>query len=117
MAFELKELKKYNCIFIKATGDITSDVCEEFEEMVKKAVEIGSKYYIYDLKDSDFICSEGIGIIAYNIKNTVDLESKIIILNLSENNKRLFEITNMNELVDVLKSTKELEEKYNIKVD
>lgn len=100
-------IEKENISIVKITGEI--DISNAFD--VKKFIHEnilnkGEKYCILDFKNLSYIDSSGLGIIV-GLHKTFKLQGgEIVLVNLNENIRKLFELTNLDRILNV-KSTVE----------
>jgi len=96
-------------IVLKLNDNINSQTIEEFEETLKKYVKDGILKIVIDLKDIEFISSQGLGVLVINYKPLAEKDGFIALLNLNDSIKRVMEITRLDKVISVAKSLDEIE--------
>jgi len=109
MALFTEVKKGEDSIVLKLNDNINSQTIEEFEETLKGYVKSGILKIVIDLKDIEFISSQGLGVLVINYKPLAEKEGFIALLNLNDSIKRVMEITRLDKVITVAKSLKEIE--------
>ncbi|PLX15656.1 MAG: hypothetical protein C0601_12440 [Candidatus Muiribacterium halophilum] len=109
MALFTEVKKGEDSIVLKLNDNINSQTIEELEETLKGYVKSGILKIVIDLKDIEFISSQGLGVLVINYKPLAEKEGFIALLNLNDSIKRVMEITRLDKVITVAKSLKEIE--------
>ena len=87
---------------LKVDGEVifenSNRVKEEAKEIIK---EIEAKKLIVDLSSTSYLDSSGIGVILSLFKFMRDNDGKLLIANPNEKVKRVFEVTKLNQILDI----------------
>ena len=85
---------------VKLVGDLDVYSEEDFKSFIDEKIKV-DKDVIFDLKDLDYLDSTGLGMfmIVYNMLKENGKSVKIV--NVKENIKKLFEITDLSALFDM----------------
>ena len=109
MALFTEVKKGDDSIVLKLNDNINSQTIEEFEETLKQYVKDGILKIVIDLKDIEFISSQGLGVLVINYKPLAEKDGFIALLNLNDSIKRVMEITRLDKVISVAKSLDEIE--------
>ena len=108
MALDIRVRLKKNSIMVKVTGRIIGMDDEKFAKKLESACAKTDKV-ILDLSETDFLDSHGLGTIVYYFHNMQKQRRDFIILNANPNPngyvKRLFELTNLDKILNIVDST------------
>jgi anti-sigma B factor antagonist len=93
---------------VKIKGEMTFFFLEDLNNYIKEQTGKNSCYkFIFDLTDTTWIDSIGLGLIASAVKIALINDSKAAILNPRENIISLFRISSLIELVDIFQTKEE----------
>jgi anti-anti-sigma factor len=108
MALDIRVRLKRNSIIIKVTGRIIGMDDEKFAKKLESTCAKTDRV-ILDLSETDFLDSHGLGTIVYYFHNMQKRRGDFIILNANPNPngyvKRLFELTNLDKILNIVDST------------
>ncbi|MBN2851235.1 MAG: STAS domain-containing protein [Clostridia bacterium] len=83
-------------------GEIDVSNCNEFKENLYQVVDSTEGDMVLNFKELKYIDSAGLGILVGTYKRLKELERKLSIYDCSDNIKKLFYITRLNTLIDVM---------------
>jgi anti-anti-sigma factor len=111
MALDIKVRGKKKATVIKVVGRVIGVDAERFAKKLEAVYE-KSGTLIVDLSETDFLDSHGLGTIVYYFHTLQKEKRDFVILNMNPNPnayvKRLFELTNLDKILKVVDSDKNL---------
>ena len=79
--------------------DIVTENVEEFDAIIRGIIENSKYKIILNLKNVNFMCSSGLGVIVAGFKSTRENDGDIKITFMNDRIRRLFEITRLNKVI------------------
>ena len=87
---------------LKVDGEVIFENSNRVKEKAKEIIkEIEAKKLIVDLSSTSYLDSSGIGVILSLFKFMRDNDGKLLIANPNEKVKRVFEVTKLNQILDI----------------
>ncbi|MCE7794151.1 STAS domain-containing protein [Salipaludibacillus sp. CUR1] len=83
------------------SGEVDVYTASKLKETLTPLAEQGDKNLIVDLSGVDYIDSTGLGIFIGALKTTEKNGNTLMLTGLNERVRRLFEITGLNEVIDI----------------
>ncbi|BDU49976.1 STAS domain-containing protein [Haliovirga abyssi] len=93
--------EKGDILFIKLTDSIVINNIELFEREVYSILSDKKFNIIVDISKSEFIISQGLGILIKLNKKCKDNGGKIVIMNPNDRLKRILKVVHMDKIIDV----------------
>jgi anti-anti-sigma factor len=110
-----KELRLSNMLpvvkVLKPSGIIDENKINELRQEIKELVEQTINWILIDFKKVTFMDSAGLGGLVLILKTVRSAEGRLFIMEINEQIKMLFELTNMDQVFEIVSSKKELGEK------
>lgn len=88
-------------IMVYVSGEIDIYTAPDLKEKLLPLTEEKGKVVAVDLNGVNYMDSTGIGVFISALKSTKENESKLKLVNLHERVLRLFEITGLDEIIDI----------------
>jgi anti-sigma B factor antagonist len=112
---EAFSIKVENCNFdkaviIKPTGSIDSTTTDVVEKQLFKLINNGTKYIITDFSEVTFISSSGVGTLLASMSFLRENNGDLMVMNVSERVKDIFDILNINDYFITIESVNQLGE-------
>ncbi|MBU9723805.1 MULTISPECIES: STAS domain-containing protein [Bacillaceae] len=105
LKIDLQEGKKESVLYLD--GEVDVYTAPNLKESLYPLAEESGKKVIVDLKNVNYIDSTGLGIFIGALKATDKSNSKLVIRGVDARVKRLFEITGLNEVMDIVSDQRE----------
>ena len=86
---------------VSLSGEVDVYTASKLKETLNPLAEQDGQSLIVDLSNIDYIDSTGLGIFIGTLKITEKSNSELKLTGLNERVKRLFEITGLNEVIDI----------------
>lgn len=93
-------VKKEDVYYVEGEIDVSN--CNDFKENLYKVVDTTEGDMVLNFRELKYIDSAGLGILVGTYKRLKELERKLSIDECSDNIKKLFYITRLNTLIDVM---------------
>jgi anti-sigma B factor antagonist len=94
--------EKSNCVILKLNGNlIEGPSSAEFNNIIKRYIEVNQKNIVVDFGDIKFINSTGLSILFRGYLAIENVGGKFKIVNLNSKLKNLLSITKLNTLFDI----------------
>lgn len=92
MEISVEELEN-NTSVIKLVGDIDVYTSSDLKDAINSQIDFGAKRIIIDMEDVYYIDSSGIGVFVFTIGSFKRVNGKIGIVKITENVRKVFELT------------------------
>lgn len=112
--FNLKSVqtnKGVEYIVIEMPRELPSDSISEFEKEIISLIQKDQNNIIIDLSNTTYICSRGVGIIAYALGKARKKNGDIKLLNLMKFVQKLFEVIQLDQIFEIYKDIEEIKAK------
>lgn len=103
---KLKHEKKEGINLIRIEGEVIFQNSNRIKERAKDIIkENNIEYLIVDLTATSYLDSSGIGVILSLYKFMRDRNGRLLITNPNDKVKRVFEVTKLNQILDIYSDT------------
>lgn len=102
---QLQEEQQKNIVFL--SGEVDVYTASKLKESLTPLAEQENKELVVDLSNINYIDSTGLGIFIGALKATEKSNSTLKLTGLNERVKKLFEITGLNEVIDIQADARE----------
>ena len=96
---KIEKIEKGNCITIFLEGRLDTNTAPELEKEVDSLY--GVNTLIFDLEKLEYMSSAGLRIILSLQKKMMNMQGKMIIKNVRENIKEVFDITGFSDILTI----------------
>lgn len=107
MNLEIKHIEKEGQQFLFLNGEIDVYTSVELKEILLPLTDVAGNEVIVDLTQVSYIDSTGLGIFIGALKSTHKYNSSLKLMGMIERVRRLFQITGLDEVIDIEESTRE----------
>ncbi|QKS70196.1 STAS domain-containing protein [Paenalkalicoccus suaedae] len=101
MNLEINVTESENQNLAQVSGEVDVYTASKLKETLHPLAEQPNKHLIVDLSDVNYIDSTGLGIFIGTLKSTEKSGSTLTLTGLNERVRRLFEITGLNEVIEI----------------
>ena len=99
---------------IDAGRELSLRSCDDFKQVVRDKVNEGERQFVIDFAGTEFIDSAGLGALISVSKLVNSREGSIRLMRLNDEMKRLFELTKLDTLFDVVGSQSPAEQELEL---
>ena len=110
MDISIEELEN-NTSVIKLVGDIDVYSSTDVKDAINSQIDFGAKRIIIDMEDVYYIDSSGIGVFVFEIGSFKRVNGKIGIVKITENVRKVFELTKIISFFPIFMTVSEALEK------
>ncbi len=100
MEINIKELENNICI-INIDGEIDIHTSSDLKDELMNHIDLGVKYIVMNLGQVSYIDSSGIGVFISTLATLKKLGGKILIINITEAVKKVFELTKLTNFFQI----------------
>ena len=110
MEISIEELEN-NTSVIKLVGDIDVYTSSDLKDAINSQIDFGAKRIIIDMEDVYYIDSSGIGVFVFEMGHFKKVNGKIGIVKITENVRKVFELTKIISFFPIFNTVSEALEK------
>lgn len=96
--------KENNCCIIALNGDLDASSAILLDNELKKALEGMEKKILVDCEQLNYISSAGLGVFMSYLQEIEEKKASLVIYNLSDKVKKVFEILGLDDLLKITKN-------------
>ena len=101
---EIYSKKVGDITVLTINGDIDASIVNQLRSLLNKSIDIGDKKIIIDFDKVSYIDSGGVGLLI-SIKAKIEsVKGLLILVNVKDNNRKVFELTNLLNFFIILDS-------------
>ncbi|MEJ2229909.1 MAG: STAS domain-containing protein [Nitrospirales bacterium] len=105
---EISEMKKGSVIILSLKGRLDASTSKVVEEsLLNKINNTQERLFVVDFKQLDYISSAGLRVLLVAAKILKSKNGKIVLANLNDHLKRIFEITGFREIFPIFQNQEE----------
>lgn len=105
--FELKEEKEKEIKIIKIIGELDAMVAPKLKERLEELIEMGERNFVINCQKLTHINSLAMGILRGKLRSVKGKEGKMVLTNLSEHIKVIFEMVGLDEIFEIYNTEEE----------
>lgn len=102
MDFAIHQEERDGILFLYLVGEIDAFTAPKLREVLVPVTEERNKQIIIDLTDVQYIDSTGLGVFIGALKSSHNYDSHIKLCGLSDRVLRLFKITGLDEVIEII---------------
>lgn len=104
-------MKRSSVKIIHPSGILDSQNANNLLEEIKQSLSSNYRNILIDLKDVSFMDSSGLGALVMSLKSTREVGINLVLCSPNEQIKMLLELTNMNQVFEIVETREEFEQK------
>lgn len=105
MSLQIDLTTKDQVLIIRLVGELDHHTAEKVRQQVEQKIEVNSvRHILLNLEELTFMDSSGLGVILGRYKQITQLGGKMIICAISPSIYRLFELSGMFKILDIVES-------------
>lgn len=101
MNLKVSQISEGNKHYLEVSGELDAFTAKDLREKLMPLTENNGNHIIVDLSDLDYMDSTGLGVFVGVLKASKTNGAKLVLKNMTDRVRRLFEITGLDEIITV----------------